>query len=107
MLEKKQLAMYGKVFRLKLPVLTRWGTHVDTMETILDSKQAIKSLVSEHRPQLEQLVTPKNKKVSENTLNVLDACEYPKFWKDIETIKDHLKPLKVIVICSLLCHQNS
>ena len=95
-LMEKQQEKYGKTFKLKLPCLTRWGSHVDTMDTALDSSQAIKSLVCDSRQFLEEVSKAEKKAVSETTITVLDACETPQFWRDIETVRDHLKPLKVV-----------
>lgn len=95
MLMDKQQERYGKTFKLKLPVLTRWGSHVDSMDTALDTSQAMKSLVCDSRPLLEDVSTS-DKKPSETTMSVLDACETPHFWKDIEAVRNHLKPFKVV-----------
>ena len=66
------------------------------MHTALDSIQAIKSLVCDSRQFLEDVSKAEKKPVSETTITVLDACETPQFWRDIETVRDHLKPLKVV-----------
>ena len=95
-LELKQVALYGKSFKLKLPVLTRWGSHVDCMDVMLDTQQAIKSLVCDSRQWLEEVTKPeKQRQPSQTTMDVLDACEDPQFWRDIRIVRDHLKPLKV------------
>ncbi|DBB03094.1 TPA: hypothetical protein ACH3X1_013407 [Trebouxia sp. C0004] len=53
MLSEKQLAVYGKTFKVTLPCVTRWGSHVNSIQSLLDIKQAMRSLVLESRPYLE------------------------------------------------------
>ena len=100
MLSKKQLDVYGRTFKLTLPVVTRWGSHVNSMETLLD-RQAMRSLVLESRHYLEEVSTS-IAYPSRDTTMVMDAIEESAFWRDLETVRDHLKPVMVTTHFSLL-----
>ena len=101
MLSKKQLDVYGRTFKLTLPVVTRWGNHVNSMETLLDTRQAMRSLVLESRHYLEEVSTSKAYPSRETTM-VMDAIEESDFWREFETVRDHLKPVMVTTHFSLL-----
>lgn len=94
MLSEKHLAVYGKTFKLTLPCVTRWGSHVNIIQSLLETKQAMRSFVLESRPYLEEVSTS-DKHPSWTTIAVLDAIEESAMWRDLEAVRDHLKPFMV------------
>ncbi|DBA91762.1 TPA: hypothetical protein ACH3X1_003353 [Trebouxia sp. C0004] len=92
MLSEKQLAVYG--FKLTLSCVTRWGSHVNSIQSLLDTKQAMRSLVLESRPYLEE-VTTSEKHPSQTTIAVMDAVEESALWRDLEAVRHHVKPFMI------------
>ncbi|KAL0020710.1 hypothetical protein WJX77_003225 [Trebouxia sp. C0004] len=62
--------------------------------SLLDTKQAMRSLVLESRPYLEEVSTS-DKHPSQTTIAVLDAINESALWRDLEAVRDHLKPFMI------------
>lgn len=98
-LKRKQTDTYGKTIALSLPGKTRWGSHHKTVQQLLATERALKSLVLDQYQMLLSCAGPKadSKRKAER---VLAAVQDSNFWKALLAVKRHLGP---VLVSALIC----
>lgn len=94
-LQSKQEHLLGKKIALSLPVVTRWHSNLDCMNSVWKSKDAFKSVILELTIKTALLNTNRNNKYGKE---VFEMIEDPNFWSNLSTVKTIVEPFVKIII---------
>ena len=83
-LRENQLHFYGNHQSLILSVITRWGTQLRLIQSILKSKDALKRYASDYGD------LPAKERIKRSAI---DAIRSRDFWMQLESIRELLQPL--------------
>src|SRR5579859_7211987 len=83
-LRETQLHFYGRHHSLILSVITRWGTHIQLIQSILKSKDALKRYASDYGDR------PAQERIKQSAIDTIRSRD---FWVQLESIRELLQPL--------------
>ena len=89
LLREFQMDAYGKKIALILHCITRWGTQVGILESVLKNQQALQCYAQQATPQID-----KNKKNKDT--HILPILRDLPFWQDVATVSRILTPIHQI-----------
>ena len=94
-LQSKQAHILGKMVALSLPVVTRWHSNLDCMNSLWTSKDCLKTVILEPSVKATLLSTNKSNKHGQEVYAIV---EDPDFSKNLSTAKDIVEPFVKIII---------
>lgn len=83
-----QMAAYGEHQSSILRCITRWGTQVGMLGSVLKNEQVLQNYARQGRPKIDQ----EEKKMQ--SMYILPVLRDPGFWKDCDTVHRALAPIQ-------------
>ena len=75
-------------------MVTRWGSHVAALRSLLKAREHLRYITLESREVLE-IATRKGAEAMAMAKVVIDTIDDPPFWRDVETVVEHLYTIMV------------
>lgn len=94
-LQSKQKHLLGKTVALSLPVVTRWHSNLNCMNSLLTSKDSLKSVILEPSVKAALLNSNKSNRYGKE---VFALVEDPAFWSNLLMAKEIVEPFVQVII---------